>query len=175
MKKNCFNLSICFMLAFFIACSDSRGSDKATSSNIPDDNTIISEPDVTDPAATEDEITEDDDIPILEDEEITKMNTLLYYDGSLKKYDGIAVTKLFDCDSIVKADNYYFTDFEVLDSDFKKLYDIPEKAIKATVYDDKIFYYTENNNLYYIDIATGGKYALRFRCEEDHDDGSATL
>lgn len=29
--------------------------------------------------------------------------------------------------------------------------------------------------LYYVDIATGGKYALRFRCEEDHDDGSATL
>jgi hypothetical protein len=152
---------ICFMLAIFINCSDSGGSKGISQSVIsepvietPIIETPINEPVIETPVVSEtpEIIIEDDIIPEIETpiEEEIKMGTLLYYDGSLKNYDGTTITKLFDCGNLVKAGDFYFIDYEVKTLDGENIYDIPEKAVKACVYENVLFYYTENNNLYYI-------------------------
>lgn len=94
-----------------------------------------------------DVIIEDDEIPVIEENKKI-MDTILFYDGSAKSYDGSNLIKLFDCVDLIKACDYYFAGDKVYNSEFEKVYDLPEKAIKACEYNGNIFYYTENNNLY---------------------------
>ncbi len=149
-------LLLCFMLAIFINCSDGGGSNTKKSNSSPvisvttEPDSITDEETIIEPVVQQSTTIDDDEIPPIANEEKIKMGTLLYYDGSLKNYDGTTITKLFDCDNLIKAGEWYFIDLEIRNIDGSIKWSIPEKAIKACVYENILFYYTENNNLYYI-------------------------
>lgn len=152
----------CIVLAFFLHC-DSSGSNKNNEdvSANPDTSTTTTTGGTDNGSTTTTtQTTTNTNIPVVatktenttvkQEDTNKEMNTILFYDGSAKSYDGQNLVKLFDCVDLIKAGDFYFAGDKVIDSTGATFYNLPEKAIKACEYNNILFYYTENNNLYMI-------------------------
>ena len=112
--------------------------------------------DTVEPTPTQAQVPTDDpgvidDPGIPEEDDPTMAKAILFYDGSVKTWDGKAVSKLRDASTCARAGKYFIFDTSAETLDGKTVWDIGQAADRATIWGGRLFLYADKR-LYVADV-----------------------